>query len=65
MKSIKTLFEYQKFQPNAELQVKIDAVTQKYLQNGVELPDEALDLSAAGEIRHANPFSEKYDADKK
>ncbi len=70
MKSIKTLFEYQKFEPNSELQTKIDAITHKYLQDkrlqdGVELRDEDLDLAAAGEIERIILFPEKYDADKK
>ncbi len=65
MKSLKTLFEYQKFKPHAGLQKKIDAVSAKYLSGGVELADEELNVAAAGEPQPVKPFQENQDADKK
>ncbi len=65
MKNLKTLFEYQKFQPNAGLRKKTDAVAAKYLSGGTELADEELNLSAAGEFQPVRPFQENRDADKK
>ncbi len=47
--NLRELFEYQKFSPNSSLQAKIDKVTEKYLSGGIELDDEVLDVSAAGE----------------
>ncbi len=59
---LKTLFEYQKFQPNAGLQRKIDAAAAKYLSGGVALEDEELNVAAAGEPQPDRPFSEREDA---
>lgn len=63
MKDIKILFEYQKFKPNAALQSKINAVTAKYLSAGVEIDDDELDVSAAGEPSRREFSTEKGDAD--
>lgn len=49
-KNINLLFEYQKFSPNSSLGKKIDEVNTRYfISNGVELDDNILDVSAAGE----------------
>lgn len=49
-KNINLLFEYQKFSPNSSLGKKIDEVNARYfISNGVELDDNILDVSAAGE----------------
>lgn len=62
MKTIKTLFEYQKFQPNARLQDRIDAVAAKYLTDDHEIADDELDVSAAGEVMYAKLFRNNTDA---
>ena len=49
MRDIRSLFEYQKFKPNPGLQSRIDAVTEKYLSDEVELDDDELDIAAAGD----------------
>lgn len=65
MRDLRTLFEYQKFKPNDRLQVKIDAITEKYMSNGIELDDDELDVAAAGEAHQSEPpVEEKKDADK-
>lgn len=63
MRDIRILFEYQKFKPDIRLQTKIDAITKKYLSDGVELADDELDIAAAGESHHGEPPLEKQDAD--
>lgn len=62
MRDIQILFEYQKFKPNISLQSKIDAITEKYLSDGVELDDEELNVAAAGEPSQNKPPLEKQDA---
>lgn len=65
MRDIRTLCEYQKFKPNDRLQVKIDAITEKNMSNGIELDDDELDVAAAGEAHQSEPpVEEKKDADK-
>lgn len=49
MKNLTVLFEYQKFNPNTRLEEKIADVNSRYSADGVELADEDMDLSAAGE----------------
>ncbi len=49
MRKLATLFEYQKFNPNTGLEEKIADVHSRYTSNGVELADEEMDVSAAGE----------------
>lgn len=63
MSYLQTLLEYQKFQPNAYLSKKIDAVSSRYLMQGVELEDEELDVAAAGEVYLKPRLGEKTDAD--
>lgn len=65
VKMINTLFAYQKFQPNAALQGKIDAVGAKYLPECHEIPDDELDISAAGEAVYRKSFRGDADADRK
>ncbi len=65
MKRLKNLFEYQKFKPNAGLQVKINAVTAKYMSGGAELTDDELNVAAAGEIQPGKPFPKIQDANRK
>ena len=64
MRDIRMLFEYQKFKPNSRLQSKIDAVTEKYLTDGVELADDDLNVAAAGALQQSEPPLEETDADK-
>lgn len=64
MRELRTLFAYQKFNPNARLQARIDAITAKYLLDGDELDDDALDVAAAGESGQNEPSWEDKDADK-
>ena len=64
MRDIRMLFEYQKFKPNSRLQSKIDAVTEKYLTDGVELADDDLNVAAAGALHQSEPPLEETDADK-
>lgn len=64
MKSLRTLFEYQKFNPNTRLQSRIDAVAERYLSCGAALSDDALTLvAAAGEPCGHEPPAEGTDAD--
>ena len=63
MRDLRTLFEYQKFKPNGRLQSKIDAIAEKYLSDGVELPDDELNVAAAGDPHQSEPPSEEADAD--
>lgn len=56
MNSLRNLFEYQRFAPNARLQEKLDAVGAKYLTHGLELADDELDVAAAGEIYPSRVF---------
>lgn len=63
MRDLRTLFEYQKFNPNVRLQSKIDAITEKYLSDGVELDDDELNVAAAGEPHQNEPPAEKKGAD--
>ena len=63
MKSLRTLFEYQKFRPNAKLQAKIDAVAKNDLRGCAELSDEEMDVAAAGEPPLWDLLSKKGDAD--
>ncbi len=49
VKNISLLFEYQKFSPNSSLEKKINEVNAHYLSKAVELDDNILDVSAAGE----------------
>ncbi len=65
MKRLKSLFEYQKFKPNAGLQAKINAVTAKYMSGGAELTDDELNVAAAGEIQPSKSFPEIQDANRK
>lgn len=51
MDSIKNLFDYQRFAQNPKLQALLDAVYLRYLSGGEELPDEMLEVAAAGEPR--------------
>lgn len=44
-------FDYQRFQPNRGLELRIQTVYEKYLAGGAIIPDEELDVSAAGEIK--------------
>lgn len=62
MRNLKSLFEYQKFNPNARLQAKIDAVTDKYLSCGTALLDDELNMvAAAGEpCGNKAPAEEMY-----
>lgn len=62
MKTIKTLFEYQKFQPNVRLQGRIDAVAAKYLMDDHEIADDELDVSAAGEVMYGRSLQNDTDA---
>ena len=64
MKDIRMLFEYQKFKPNNRLQSKIDAVTETYLSDGVELADDDLNVAAAGDLCKSDPPLEETDEDK-
>lgn len=64
MREIRMLFEYQKFKPNSRLQSKIDAVTEKYLSDGVELADDDLNVAAAGDLHQSEPPLEETDANK-
>lgn len=64
MRNLKNLFEYQKFNPNAALQSKIDTVTKRYMSCGAALSDDELNMvAAAGEPYLNTPPSEKTDAD--
>lgn len=65
MRDIRSLFEYQKFKPNPDLQSRINAVTQKYLSDGVELDDEELNIAAAGESHQNKLPLEKPDGHKR
>lgn len=65
MKSLRTLFEYQKFAPNARLQSRISAVEERYLSGGAALSDDMLDVAAAGELHRKSLFLETEDADKR
>lgn len=56
---LRSLFEYQKFAPNARLQSRLDAVAAKYLADGVELMDDELDVAAAGEPYRKAPSAEE------
>lgn len=58
------LFEYQKFNPNTSLQKMIADVHSRYSCAGVELTDEEMNLSAAGECIIDKSWWEKTD-DKK
>lgn len=49
IKKLNLLFEYQKFSRNSSLKTKIDEVNARYISQGVELADNILDVSAAGE----------------
>jgi len=49
IKKLNLLFEYQKFSRNSSLRTKIDEVNARYISKGVELADNILDVSAAGE----------------
>lgn len=49
MKDITVLFEYQKFNPNRELEKKIDEIHSSFFSGGDMLDDDILDVSAAGE----------------
>jgi len=51
MDRIRNLFDYQRFARNPNLQALFDATRLRYLSGGVELPDEILDVAAAGELR--------------
>lgn len=64
MKNLKSLFEYQKFNPNVGLQARIDAVTEKYLSQSHLLSDDELYMvSAAGEPYLNEPPAGGSDAD--
>lgn len=66
MRNLKHLFEYQKFNPNAGLQSKIDAVTEQYLSQACTLSDDELHMvSAAGEPCPNEPPAGEEDADKR
>lgn len=66
MKNLKSLFEYQKFNPNLALQTRIDAVAEQYLSQACALSDDELYLvSAAGEPFPNEPPAEEADADKR
>lgn len=47
MDELRQLFDYQRFARNPRLQKQLDSVAQRYL--GEALPDDALDVAAAGE----------------
>ena len=47
MDELRQLFDYQRFARNPRLQKRLDSVAQRYL--GEALPDDALDVAAAGE----------------
>lgn len=47
MDELRLLFDYQRFARNPRLQRQLDSVAQRYL--GEALPDDALDVAAAGE----------------
>ena len=60
MRKIKTLFEYQKFNPNSTLQARIDAIAEQYLAGGVELADDDLNVAAAGDLYQVgSPLTER------
>lgn len=61
MKNISTLFEYHIFQPNAALQLKIDAVENRYMRDVHEITDDELDVSAAGDAAYGKPLRRKTD----
>lgn len=42
-------FDYQRFVGNSKLQAQIDDVYDRWLIKGKEIPDDELELSAAGE----------------
>lgn len=64
MKDLVTLFEYQKFNPNVELEKRIKTVNALFSPHpSNELPDDILDVSAAGEVN--NEGWGKSDADKR
>ena len=65
MRDLRSLFEDQKFKPNPDLQSRINAVTQKYLSDGVELDDEELNIAAAGESHQNKLPLEKPDGHKR
>ncbi len=51
MKDLFTLFEYQKFNPNTRLEKRIRTVNALFsITSSKELPDDILDVSAAGDI---------------
>ena len=49
MDEIRVLFDYQRFAQNPRLQKQIDSVCRRYLSKEEALPDDALDVAAAGE----------------
>lgn len=64
MKDLITLFEYQKFNPNTRLEKRIKNVNALFsIPPSNELPDDILDVSAAGELD--NEGWGKPDADKR
>lgn len=46
---LRTLFDYQRFNKNAKLEARLNEVHDRYLSGGAALPDDALELAAAGE----------------
>ena len=49
MDELRQLFDYQRFARNPRLQKQIDSVYRRYLSQEEALPDDALDVAAAGE----------------
>lgn len=50
-RTISTAFDYQRFKPNPGLEARIQSVYDKYFTGGTLIPDDALNLSAAGDIK--------------
>ena len=62
MDRLKVLFDYQQFDPNSRLQEQVDGVYRRYFCGGEALPDEALDVAAAGDpwqVEETKPSGER------
>lgn len=64
MSLLKKLFDYQKFVENPLLEAQINAVKDKYGCHSEEIPDDFLDLSAAGAPEETHRFEKENSDDK-
>lgn len=57
MSLLRTLFDYQRFAQNPVLEAQIQLTADKYCSSAQGIPDNLLDLAAAGEITQNRPFN--------